>query len=310
MTLEIRNLSKFFGNVRALDDVSLKIPDGSFASFLGPSGCGKTTLLRVISGLETADSGTIHLDTADLSNKHPSQRNFGVVFQSYSLFPNLTALKNVTYGLECRGWDPKRANARAKEMLDMVHLVDQAHKLPDQMSGGQQQRVAIARAIATIMVTHDQAEALEMADQIVVLRDGRIEQVGSAQDLYYNPKTEFVANFIGSINTLRVTSGADGMPFFGSQPLKALAPMSQDAVLGIRPEAIALSTEPLHNVVSLPATVTTVRFLGNFSIVDISPDCAPDQILTVELHGAAATAAVGNKVFANLNPDHLRELQS
>ncbi|MEP1521101.1 ATP-binding cassette domain-containing protein [Ascidiaceihabitans sp.] len=347
MTLEIRNLSKLFGSVRALDDVSLKIPDGSFTSFLGPSGCGKTTLLRVISGLETADSGTIHLDTADLSNKHPSQRNFGVVFQSYSLFPNLTALKNVTYGLECRGWDPKRANARAKEMLDMVQLVDQAHKLPGQMSGGQQQRVAIARAIATepsvllldeplsaldakvrtelrqeikriqhdtgittIMVTHDQAEALEMADQIVVLRDGRIEQVGSAQDLYNNPKTEFVANFIGSINTLRVTSGADGVPFFGSQPLKALTPMSHDAVLGIRPEAITLSTEPFQNVVSLPATVTTVRFLGNFSIVGISPDCAPDQILTVELHGAAATAAVGNKVFANLNPDHLRELQS
>ncbi|MCT4555515.1 MAG: ATP-binding cassette domain-containing protein [Pelagimonas sp.] len=346
MALEIRNLSKFYGKIRALDDLTLTIPNGSFTCFLGPSGCGKTTLLRTIAGLETADSGTIHLDANDLSHRHPSERNFGVVFQSYSLFPNLTALKNVTYGLECRGWDQKRAKARAMEMLDMVHLADQFDKLPAQMSGGQQQRVAIARAIATepsvllldeplsaldakvrtdlrqevskiqkdtgittIMVTHDQAEALEMADQIVVLRNGTIEQTGSAHELYNSPKTEFVANFIGNSNTLHVTRGQGGVPVFGTQALTGLGPIERDTMFGLRPEMIALSAGPSMAAPSLASTVKAVRYLGNFNIVEVTPECAPDQTITVELHGPAAAPNVGVRVFATLNPDYMRELQ-
>ena len=346
MALEIRKLSKLYGSIRALDDLTLTIPNGSFTCFLGPSGCGKTTLLRTIAGLEIADSGTIHLDSSDLSNKHPSDRNFGVVFQSYSLFPNLSALKNVTYGLECRGWDQTRARARAMEMLDMVHLADQSDKLPDQMSGGQQQRIAIARAIATepsvllldeplsaldakvrtdlrqevskiqkdtgittIMVTHDQSEALEMADQIVVLRDGKIEQIGSAHELYNAPKTEFVANFIGNTNTLHVKRGQDGLPIFGTQPLTGLAPISNDTMYGVRPETVSLSNAPSQAAPSLHSTVKAVRYLGNFSVVEVAPDCAPDQMITVELHGPVVTPQVGERVLTNLNPDYMRELQ-
>ncbi len=346
MALEIRKLSKFYGTILALDNLTLTIPNGSFTCFLGPSGCGKTTLLRTIAGLETADSGTIHLDSNDLSDRHPSERNFGVVFQSYSLFPNLSALRNVTYGLECRGWDQKRARARAMEILDMVHLADQSDKLPDQMSGGQQQRVAIARAIATepsvllldeplsaldakvrtdlrqevskiqkdtgittIMVTHDQSEALEMADQIVVLRNGKIEQSGSAHELYNSPKTEFVANFIGNSNTLHVTRGQDGMPVFGTQALAGLEPIARDTMYGVRPEMVSLSNDQSQAAPSLRSTVKAVRYLGNFNIVEVAPDCAPDQTITVELHGPTAAPSVGERVFANLNPDYMRELQ-
>jgi iron(III) transport system ATP-binding protein len=346
MALEIRNLSKFYGPIKALDDLTLTIPNGSFTCFLGPSGCGKTTLLRTIAGLETANSGTIDLNGNDLSNRHPSERNFGVVFQSYSLFPNLTALKNVTYGLECRGWDKLRAKVRAMEMLDMVHLADQADKLPAQMSGGQQQRVAIARAIATepsvllldeplsaldakvrtdlrqevskiqrqtgittIMVTHDQSEALEMADQIVVLRGGKIEQTGSARELYNAPKTEFVANFIGSSNTLHMTRGRAGVPVYGTQPMTGLAPIAQDTMFSLRPEMISLSGASTSAAASLPSTVRAVRYLGNFSTIEVAPDCAPDQIITVELHGPTEAPLVGERVYANMASEYLREIQ-
>ena len=246
MDIRVTGLTKNFGSTTALSDVSLDVPEGSLTCFLGPSGCGKTTLLRVIAGLEEADAGQILLGDADLSRTPARDRNFGVVFQSYSLFPNLTAAQNVAYGLECRRWSKPDTRRRVAEMLDLVHLDDQRDKLPAQMSGGQQQRIAIARALApppslllldeplsaldakvreelrqeiraiqqrlgitTIMVTHDQNEALEMADQIVVLNGGKVEQAGSARALYDRPRTRFVAEFIGSINTFTVQDPLD-----------------------------------------------------------------------------------------------------
>ncbi len=343
MDLTVKNISKNYGSIRALDDLSLTIPAGSLTCFLGPSGCGKTTLLRVIAGLEMPDAGHVLLGPDDLSATPPSQRNFGVVFQSYSLFPNLTAMRNVQYGLECRGWGRVRRRERAHEMLDMVHLLDQADKLPQQMSGGQQQRVAIARALApkpslllldeplsaldakvraglrseirniqqqfgitTIMVTHDQKEALEMADQIVVLRDGKIEQVGAAREVYARPRTSFVADFIGDINLLTVVPGADGTAQYGSAMLDFIGALDGATTLGLRPEAITISDTSGEN--ALPCTVMATRFMGNLQHIELKPDCAPDRTINVEMNGRTPTPKVGAQVVASFPADALQML--
>ncbi|MFG6532113.1 MULTISPECIES: ABC transporter ATP-binding protein [unclassified Sulfitobacter] len=346
MDLDVKSITKRYGHVTALSDLSLTIPAGSLTCFLGPSGCGKTTLLRVIAGLETAEEGQILLGEDDLSDTPPSERNFGVVFQSYSLFPNLTARRNVQYGLECRGWSRGRRRARAEEMLDLVYLRDQADKLPEQMSGGQQQRIAIARALApepslllldeplsaldakvraelrseirsiqqkfgitTIMVTHDQNEALEMADQIVVLRDGQIEQVGAPRDLYAHPQTRFVADFIGAINLLDISANAEGTAQFGTQELRIEGPLNGATTLGLRPEAITLSDHPTGAENSLACTVTNTRFMGNLQHVELRPNDAPDQLLQVEMNGLAQTPVPGDQLLANFPADALLVLR-
>ncbi|WP_299811716.1 ABC transporter ATP-binding protein [uncultured Roseibium sp.] len=342
MALQIEGLTKSFGKVKALSDLTLTIPESSFTCFLGPSGCGKTTLLRVIAGLEVAEEGSIRLSDRDMSRTPPAERNFGMVFQSYSLFPNLTALQNVLYGLECRGWAKPERTSRAMEMLDLVQLADQAHKLPSQMSGGQQQRVAIARALAprptlllldeplsaldanvraelrgefrsiqkelaitTIMVTHDQSEALEMADRIVVLNGGRIEQVGSPFEIYTHPKNRFVADFIGNFNVMQVGVAANGAIEFGSQTLTAGPDAEGMDLLGIRPEAISISPEPLDMGNALFGEVTKVRFLGNIQVLTVRPDCAPDQPLDVQLHGPEYIPQPRDRVCLNFGAESL-----
>ncbi len=244
MYLSLRAISKSFAGAAALDGVSLDIDEGEFVCFLGPSGCGKTTLLRIVAGLETADAAGILLRGRDLGEVPARARNFGIVFQSYSLFPNMTVARNIAYGLECRRWKAQDVGARVDAMLALVNLRDHAAKYPHQLSGGQQQRVALARALApqpamllldeplsaldakvreelrgeikelqsrlritTIMVTHDQHEAMEVADRIVVMNGGRIEQVGRAVDLYERPANRFVAEFIGRMNVLRDLHG-------------------------------------------------------------------------------------------------------
>src|SRR3954462_12662808 len=234
---EVRNLHKRFGDFTALGDISLDIADGEFVCFLGPSGCGKTTLLRAIAGLDPQTSGTIRQKGRDVSALPPAQRDFGIVFQSYALFPNLTVSDNVGYGLVSRRHKRAGIARRVGELLAMVGLPDAGPKYPAQLSGGQQQRVALARALATspglllldeplsaldarvrlrlrheikalqrrlgvttIMVTHDQEEALTMADRIVVMNQGAIEQVGTPQEIYRRPATAFVAGFVGAMN--------------------------------------------------------------------------------------------------------------
>ena len=235
--LQIANLWKAFGEFVALRDVSLSVREGEFVCFLGPSGCGKTTLLRAIAGLDLQSRGTIRQAGKDISTLPPSQRDYGIVFQSYALFPNLTIEKNIAFGLENTRRPRAEIDSRVTELLALVGLSSQAKKYPAQLSGGQQQRIALARAMAispglllldeplsaldakvrvhlrheiknlqrklgvtTIMVTHDQEEALSMADRIVVMNHGVIDQVGTPTEIYRHPKTLFVADFIGETN--------------------------------------------------------------------------------------------------------------
>ena len=237
--LEIKNVDKFYGKFHALKNINLNIEQGEFISFLGPSGCGKTTLLRTISGLEELNSGHIFLKGKDISNLHPSKRNFSIVFQSYALFPNMTVWENIAYGLENKKVPKDIIKNKVLEVLEMVGLAGISGKYPNEMSGGQQQRVALARAIAlepnvllldeplsaldakvreklrndikmlqkklnltTIMVTHDQEEALSVSDKIMVMESGKIMQVGTPREIYEKPQSLFVADFIGKINFL------------------------------------------------------------------------------------------------------------
>ena len=305
--LRIDRLSKFFGNFQALDTVSLEVFDGELICFLGPSGCGKTTLLRAIAGLDLQTSGTVEQAGQDISNLPPAERDFGIVFQSYALFPNLTIEKNIAFGLENAGRARAEINARVAELLDLVGLQDQGRKYPAQLSGGQQQRIALARAIAsspglllldeplsaldakvrvylrheikdlqrklgitTVMVTHDQEEALSMADRIVVMNHGIIEQVGTPTQIYREPASLFVADFIGETNQIAARAAGPQALAFGDATLASAAhglPEGTAAIAVIRPEDLipheagyrAGADGNLRDV-----TITEMEFLGSF----------------------------------------------
>ena len=245
--LEIEHLEKSFGATRVVKDFNLGIEKGEFISLLGPSGCGKTTVLRMVAGFETPSSGAIRIDGQDVVNTRPNQRQIGMVFQAYALFPNLTVAQNVGFGLKIAGMARAEAEDRVTEMLRLIGLPDLGARYPFQLSGGQQQRVALARALApsprvllldeplsaldakirvslrteireiqqslgitTIFVTHDQEEALSISDRIVVMNGGIAEQVGRPFDVYNRPSTSFVANFVGTLNVFRGTLEAPG----------------------------------------------------------------------------------------------------
>lgn len=238
--LTIEHVVKDYQQYRALHGISLSITQGEFICFLGPSGCGKTSLLNIIAGLNYPDMGKVTCINEDITYLTPAKRNFGVVFQNYALFPNLTVAQNISYGLRGKEWNTAKINDRIDELLNLIGLTHIAQRYPLELSGGQQQRVALARAIANrpqlllldeplsaldakvrvqlrhelkllqrklgitvIMVTHDQEEAMALADRIVVMNDGRIEQVGAPQALYFNPTSRFVAEFIGNMNILQ-----------------------------------------------------------------------------------------------------------
>ncbi len=240
--LEIANLQKSFGPNHVVKDFSLSIEKGEFISLLGPSGCGKTTVLRMVGGFETPSAGAIRIDGQDITGLKTSQRNIGMVFQAYALFPNLTVAQNVAFGLKVAGVDKRETADRVAEMLSMIGLADLGDRYPFQLSGGQQQRVALARALAvrpkvllldeplsaldakiraslrreirsiqqrlgitTIFVTHDQEEALSMSDRVVVMTGGRADQIGTPFDIYNQPATRFVAGFVGTLNTFDAT---------------------------------------------------------------------------------------------------------
>ncbi len=239
--LEINNVTKIFGSAVAVQDFNLQVRKGEFVSFLGSSGCGKTTTLRMIAGFELPTSGTVELDGEDITHQSPNQRNVGMVFQSYALFPNMTIRQNIGFGLQVRKAPEAEVRQRVDEMLGLIHLEQHVDKYPYQLSGGQQQRVALARALAihprvllldeplsaldakirvelrqeirriqqqmgitTVYVTHDQEEALSLSDRIVVMSQGHMEQVGTPSEIYNHPTTEFVASFIGQLNLLPV----------------------------------------------------------------------------------------------------------
>ena len=309
--LRIENVVKKFGDFTALQDISLDVYDGEFVCFLGPSGCGKTTLLRAVAGLDIQTQGRIEQDGQDISALPPAERDFGIVFQSYALFPNLTVTRNVAYGLENRKLPKADITARVVELLELVSLTDQGDKYPAQLSGGQQQRVALARAMATspglllldeplsaldarvrvhlrseikdlqrrlgvttIMVTHDQEEALTMADRIVVMNHGVIDQVGSPEEIYSYPATSFVADFIGSMNFVPgEVSGPDEVTI-GSTKLtcdtKDLAPGSK-ATVAIRPEDVN-AQDMEHDVNVIDVEITHLKFMGSFYRADLAAE--------------------------------------
>jgi sulfate transport system ATP-binding protein len=239
MGIEIRNVNKNFGDFVALEDVTLSIPTGQLTALLGPSGGGKSTLLRIVAGLEAADSGTVEIDGSDATGLPAQKRNVGFVFQHYAAFKHMTVAKNIAFGLEIRKRPKDEVAAKVDELLALVHLTQFGHRLPSQLSGGQRQRMALARALAieptvllldepfgaldakvrkelrewlrrlhdevhvtTVFVTHDQEEALEVADSLVVINDGRIEQIGSPDDLYDRPANDFVLSFLGPVTRL------------------------------------------------------------------------------------------------------------
>ncbi len=348
MTLQIRGVVKRFGALTALDALDLDIEQGELVCFLGPSGCGKTTLLRVVAGLETANEGAVLLDGADLIRTPARLRNFGVVFQSYSLFPNRDARENIAYGLECRRWARDRIRTRVQEMLRLIGLEDHARKLPSQLSGGQQQRVALARAIApnpalllldeplsaldakvreglrleiralqqrlgitTIMVTHDQEEALTMADRVVVMRAGRIEQVGTAADLYDRPETRFVAEFVGRINALPVAGDGSVCGRRMALPAGRVAGR-RPALVGIRPEAVRVLAPEAAPEGALRARLEQAIFLGNLTHLVLRVEGSPDDDppLLAELHGVRPDRlAAGAPLAVELPETALRVLE-
>lgn len=284
--LGIEEITKTFNRQIALNNVNASIHEGELVCVLGPSGCGKTTLLRIIAGLETADSGRIMIDGKDATHLPPSRRNFGIVFQSYALFPNMTVLGNILFGLRQRhGMTKQEMGVKAQEALRLVDLYEDRNKYPRQLSGGMQQRTALARAIAlspafllldeplsaldakvraklrrdirsiqqdlgitTIMVTHDQEEALTMADRIIVMNNAVVEQIGTPREVYDHPATPFVANFIGTMNTY--DSAGD--------------------ICAIRPENIEITPPGTHDT---SAQIRSIEFRGALTRVHgVLPD--------------------------------------
>jgi iron(III) transport system ATP-binding protein len=303
--LRLRNVTKKFGHFTALEDVSLDIYTGEMVCCLGPSGCGKTTLLRAIAGLDIQTSGTILQAGRDISTLPVGKRDFGIVFQSYALFPNLTVHENVAYGLRNRRRSRRDMAARVSELLHLVGLPEQAHKYPAQLSGGQQQRVAIARALAlspglllldeplsaldarvrahlrgelralqqrlgitTIVVTHDQEEALTMADRLVVMRQGRIDQIGAPAQIYAHPATPFVADFLGKMNFLAGTMlAADRLHVAGAELACTPPPdafgVGTAVTVCLRPEDVVLRNVHSGATNVFEAQVGGIEFLGN-----------------------------------------------
>jgi iron(III) transport system ATP-binding protein len=302
--LRLRNIHKRFGDFVALHDVSLDVDPGELLCFLGPSGCGKTTLLRIVAGLEVQTSGALEQAGRDISTLPPMERDYGIVFQSYALFPNLTVKDNVAYGLVNRRTPRVERDARVKELLTLVGLADSGAKYPAQLSGGQQQRIAIARALATspglllldeplsaldarvrarlrveirslqqrlrvttILVTHDQEEALSMADRIAVMKDGAIEQVGTPADVYLKPSTPFVADFVGKTNLLPAMRAGDRRIQVGEQRFECdLDGAAGEALrLFFRPEDVRVRDVNGATPNSAAAVVEKVEFLGAHS---------------------------------------------
>jgi putative spermidine/putrescine transport system ATP-binding protein len=303
--LELTGVQKRFGEVAAVEDFNLAAQRGEFVSFLGPSGCGKTTTLRMIAGFEQPTSGTIVVDGTDITHRPPNRRNVGMVFQSYALFPNMSVADNIGFGLKVRKTPKDKIRKKVDELLSIINLPDKGERYPYQLSGGQQQRVALARALAiepqvllldeplsaldakirvvlrkeirsiqrqlgitTVYVTHDQEEALSLSDRVVVMSEGRIEQIGSPADIYNFPATSFVASFVGTLNLLgaNVVDAAGGRLSVEGQEIRAAKPISEardgsTVTVALRPESIELGEGGGAN--RLKGIVEDVSFLGS-----------------------------------------------
>ncbi|WP_332777944.1 putative 2-aminoethylphosphonate ABC transporter ATP-binding protein [Polaromonas sp.] len=316
--LELRHIRKEFGSFTALQDINLDIRKGEFVCFLGPSGCGKTTLLRIIAGLDVQTAGEVQQAGRDISRLPPALRDYGIVFQSYALFPNLSVADNVAYGLVNRKTPKADIKKRVSELVKLVGLPGSEGKYPAQLSGGQQQRIALARALATapglllldeplsaldalervrlrqeiralqqklgvttIMVTHDQEEALSVADRIVVMNQGAIEQVGTPMEIYREPASPFVADFVGKVNVLpahvsggELKFGALCLPCDGGD---------RDVKVYLRPEDVLARPIADGDAHVFDATIEKIEFLGSFCHVHVAAPAFNSHKLTVYL---------------------------
>ncbi len=327
--VEFHSVSRHFGPVKAVDRVDLSIVEGSFFAMLGPSGSGKTTCLRLISGFEMPTAGTVSIFGEDMGSVPPNRRHVNTVFQDYALFPHMSVRDNVAYGLMVKGVDKRARSAKAEEMLELVKLDGFGDRRPAQLSGGQRQRVALARALVNeprvllldeplgaldlklreamqdelkslqqrlgitfVFVTHDQGEALSMADRVAVFNEGRVAQVGTPSEIYERPATQFVADFVGSSNVLRpdLTAAAGG-------PL---------AWASLRPEAIRIAPRG-----RLEGVVTGARYLGAGTRLSVRPAAnAPDDGIAVVLPAGAPVPAIGEKVFLDWDASALHLMES
>ncbi|MEO6999932.1 MAG: ABC transporter ATP-binding protein [Terracoccus sp.] len=320
VAVQLTDLRRTYGDANALDGLSLELAAGEFVALLGPSGCGKTTALRCLAGLEDPDSGTITVGGKDVTGIPTSKRDMGMVFQAYSLFPHMTARQNVEFGLQLRKQPGAQRRHRAEEMLELVGLSPHIDKYAHQMSGGQQQRVSLARALAispqvllldeplsaldakvrvqlrdeirriqldlgttTLFVTHDQEEALAIADRVGVMRSGRLQQIATPEELYSSPVNDFVADFVGVTNRLAGTASAGSASVLGGRV--TLLPGSQGSgpvVVLVRPEHVTVAREDAGN-----GSVVSASFLGAHGRVIVSSDAG--ELVTVQVASAAVS---------------------
>ena len=326
MSIEIRHISKHFGNFRALNDVSLDIASGELVALLGPSGCGKTTLLRIIAGLESADSGSILFSGADTTDVHVRERQVGFVFQHYALFRHMTVAENVAFGLRVkpRRERPSDAQIKAKvhELLGLVQLDWLADRYPSQLSGGQRQRIALARALAvepkvllldepfgaldakvrkelrrwlrrlhdelhvtSIFVTHDQEEALEVADRVVVMNKGRIEQVGTPQEVWEHPASPFVYGFLGDVNLFRgrATGGQVQVGDWQIAAPEHAHALDAEAMAFVRPSDLTVAPYAAGATSGLAARLDRALLIGPLARLELTPHDNPSHILEAHL---------------------------
>ena len=337
----LEDLTRIFGTTRALDGLSIEMAPGELVALLGPSGCGKTTALRIVAGFEFADAGSVLIDGKDISSVHSSRRDMGMVFQSYSLFPNMSALDNVAFGLRMRKMGAGERRKRAAGLLDMVGLASQADQYPHQLSGGQQQRVALARALAieprvllldeplsaldarvrlqlreqirtlqqqlgttTLFVTHDQEEALSMADRVGVMRQGKLEQIAVPAQLYDRPATAFVAEFVGVMNRIpgELTGTGTVAALGATVPIEeSVSELAGDGPVDVlvRPEGLRLQVAENGNGI-----VTTKTFLGSVTRVGVL--LSGDVAVKIDQPSAeAAGLAPGSSVAVTLPPERV-----
>ena len=336
--LTLENLDKSFGTVRVVKDFNLPVEQGEFVSLLGPSGCGKTTVLRMVAGFETPTSGRIVIGGQDVTRLRPNQRNIGMVFQAYALFPNLTVADNVAFGLRVAGVPKADRAARVEEMLGLIGLGHLGDRYPFQLSGGQQQRVALARALAprprvllldeplsaldakirvslrneiraiqqklgitTIFVTHDQEEALSISDRIVVMHEGRADQVGSPHEIYNHPATRFVAGFVGTLNQLEAdVTGPTSVRVAGTEVDLGRPVSGARVTLAARPEAFRLGGP-------IQGQITAVEFLG--SVIRLRAAVAGTEVAFDTFNTPdAPPPAVGAQVGLTVAPQDLMVL--
>lgn len=343
--LELANIHKSFGGHKVLKGISLSVQKGEFITFLGPSGCGKTTMLRIIAGLDFPQSGQVFLNGQDVTSLAPDKRNVNTIFQNYALFPHMNIAQNVGYGLKIKGVKKNEIKARVSQMLKLVQLEGLEKQMPDKISGGQKQRVAIARAavnnpdvllldeplgaldlqlrrylqgelkriqkelgITFIYITHDQEEAMNMSDRIVVMKDGLFEQTGAPVEVYDHPKTSFVAGFVGMANILKgtVIESKDGVLSItvGEHKMQVNAqaslPQGANATVCVRSENLRLSLEPSEN--SIPAVVRENTYANG--ILRVRLTLLDGTEVFSSRQGVHHTLEVGQKVFLSFTPEH------